>query len=99
MSATAEERLARIEADIAAVKQIMAEQFGAFNLRLDEVVVSQMRSLGKRMALVEDHVRELREDRAREEGKKAGSRAVLAALLGVLSACAGAVGAFIGRLL
>ena len=99
MSATEGERLARIEADIAAVKQIMAEQFGAFNLRLVEVVVSQMRSLGKRMALVEDHARELREYRAREEGKKAGSRAVLATLLGVLSACAGAVGAFIGRML
>lgn len=97
MSATAEERLARIEADIAAVKQIMAEQFGAFNLRLDEVVVSQMRSLGKRMALVEDHVRELREDRAREEGKKAGSRAVLVGLLMVVSALSSAVGAVITK--
>lgn len=98
MSATAEERLARIEADIAAVKQIMAEQFGAFNLRLDEVVVSQMRSLGKRMALVEDHVRELREYRAREEGKKAGSRAVVAAIIGLVSGLGGVVGAVVSRM-
>lgn len=42
MSATAEERLARIEAQLAGLNQ-----------RLDEVVISQLRDHGKRLAALE----------------------------------------------
>lgn len=98
MTVTPEERLARIEGELAAMKQIIADQFSAFNLRLDDVVASQVRNLGKRLSAVEEHVHELREHRAREEGKKAGSKAVLTAIIGLVSGLGGVVGAVVSRM-
>lgn len=81
-----EARLARMEA-----------KMDALHARIDDVVVTQMKDLSKRTREMETEVRKLREDQAREEGKKAGSRAVLAAILAGVSACGGIVGAGISK--
>ena len=62
MSATAEERLARIEAQLAGLNQ-----------RLDEVVISQLKDHGKRLAALER--RQVRRGRGRGRGHR--GRAVL----------------------
>ena len=81
-----EARLARIET-----------KMDALHTRIDEVVVTQLKDQGKRMRDLESEVRDLREDRAREEGKKAGSKAVLVGIFAVVSAASSALGAIITR--
>lgn len=89
--------MARMEAELAALKLLIAEQFAALNIRLDESLVSQVRSIGKRVFTVEADVRDLRESAAREDGKRAGSKAVLVGLLMVVSALSSAVGAVVTK--
>ena len=97
MGVTPEERMARMETELAALKLLIAEQFAALNIRLDESLVSQVRSIGKRVFTVEADVRDLRESAAREDGKRAGSKAVLAGLLMVVSALSTALGTVISK--
>ena len=81
-----EARLARMEA-----------KMDALHARIDDVVVTQLRDQGKRMRELESEVRDLREDRAREDGKKAGSKAVLVGLFAGVSGLASIVGAMITK--
>ena len=81
-----EARLARIET-----------KMDALHTRIDEVVVTQLKDQGKRMRDLESEFRDLREDRAREEGKKAGSKAVLVGIFAGVSAASSALGAIITR--
>lgn len=81
-----EARLARMEA-----------KMDALHARIDDVVVTQLRDQGKRMRELESEVRDLREDRAREDGKRAGSRAVLVGLFAGVSGLASIVGAMITK--
>lgn len=81
-----EARLARMEA-----------KMDALHARIDDVVVTQLRDQGKRMRELESEVRDLREDRAREDGKRAGSKAVLVGLFAGVSGLASIVGAMITK--
>lgn len=81
-----ESRLARIEA-----------KMDALHTRIDDVVVTQLRDQGKRMRELESEVRGLREDRAREDGKKAGSKAVLVGLFAGVTGLASFVSAMITK--
>ena len=49
-----EERLARLEAEMTALKCSMLDQFTALNLRLDEVIISQVKDHGKRIQALEE---------------------------------------------
>ena len=51
---TPEERLARLEAEMTALKCGMLDQFTALNLRLDEVIISQVKDHGKRIQALEE---------------------------------------------
>lgn len=82
-----EARLARMEA-----------KMDALHARIDDVVVTQMRDLGKRTREMEAEIRNLREHQAREDGQRAGRRAVLAAILAGVSACGGIVGAIVSKI-
>ena len=81
-----EARLARMEA-----------KMDALHARIDDVVVTQLRDQGKRMRELESEVRDLREDRAREDGKKAGSKAVLGVLLAIVAALSSAISAMVTK--
>ena len=50
---TPEERLARLEAELSALKASIMAQFAALNLRLDEVIISQVKDHGKRIQVLE----------------------------------------------
>ncbi len=50
---TPEERLARLEAELSALKASIMAQFAALNLRLDEVIISQVKDHGKRIQTLE----------------------------------------------
>ena len=50
---TPEERLARLEAELSALKASIMAQFAALNLRLDEVIISQVQDHGKRIQALE----------------------------------------------
>ena len=54
MTVSPEERLARLEAEMTALKCSMLDQFTALNLRLDEVIISQVKDHGKRMQALEN---------------------------------------------
>ncbi|GEM_PF-2030598 len=82
-----EARLARIET-----------KMDALHTRIDEVVVTQLKDQGKRMRDLESEVRDLREDRARNEGKKAGSKAVWVGLIAIVSAASSAISAVITKM-
>lgn len=69
-----------------------AVQLARVNAKLD-LVLAQMSAMADRMREVELEVRQLREERAREEGKKAGSKAVLGVLVSLLSLVGGVLGA------
>jgi len=86
MTVTPEERMGRYEAELAGLRALIAEQFAALNTRLDENVISQVRGLSKRVLTIEVALQKLKENAAREEGKRAGRRAILAGLFGVVSA-------------
>ncbi|WP_298997080.1 hypothetical protein [uncultured Desulfovibrio sp.] len=70
----------------------------ALHTRIDEVVVTQLKDQGKRMRDLESEVRDLREDRARNEGKKAGSKAVWVGLIAIVSAASSAISAVITKM-
>ena len=53
MTVSPEERLARLEAEMTALKCSMLDQFTALNLRLDEVIISQVKDHGKRIQALE----------------------------------------------
>ena len=71
----------------------LAIKLAQLNAKLD-LLLSQFGDMADRLREVELEVRQLREERAREEGKKAGSKAVLTALVSLLSLLGGAVGAY-----
>lgn len=71
----------------------LAIKLAQLNAKLD-LLLSQFGDMADRLREVELEVRQLREERAREEGKKAGSKAVLAVLFSLLSLLGGAVGAY-----
>ena len=50
---TPEERFARLETEVSALKQSIMAQFAALNLRLDEVIISQVKDHGKRIQALE----------------------------------------------
>lgn len=75
----------------------MEAKMDALHARIDEVVVTQLRDQGKRMRELESEVREMREYRAREDGKKAGSKAVLGVLLAIVAALSSAISAMVTK--
>lgn len=70
-----------------------AVQLARVNTKLD-LVLAQMADMAARLREVELEVRQLREERAREEGKKAGSKAVWGVLVSLLSFIGGVLGAY-----
>lgn len=86
-----------METELAALKLLIAEQFAALNIRLDESLVSQVRSVGKRVLMVEADVRDLRENAAHEKGKRAGSKAVIVGLLMAVSTASSILGVVISK--
>ena len=97
MTATPEERMGRYEAELAGLRALIAEQFAALNTRLDENVISQVRGLSKRTLANETALQELRENAAREDGKRAGSRAMLFGMFGGVSALSSIITALITK--
>ena len=83
-----ESRLSRIEALLE-----------AFNKRLEDVILTQLRDHGKRVRDLEDRIAAMAETCARERGRQSGSRAALAVVMTVVSSFGGCLGAFVGRLL
>lgn len=71
-----------------------AIQLAQLHAKLDLLLVQQG-AMTERLREVEQEVRQLREERAREEGKKAGSKAVLGVLVSLLSLACGAIGAYL----
>lgn len=71
-----------------------AIQLAQLNAKLD-LLLAQQGATTERLREVEQEVRQLREERAREEGKKAGSKAVLGVLVSLLSLVCGAIGAYL----
>ena len=71
----------------------LAIKLAQLNAKLD-LLLAQFGDMADRLREVELEVRQLREERAREEGKKAGSKAVLTVLVSLLSLLGGAVGAY-----
>lgn len=69
-----------------------AVQLAQLNTKLD-LLLAQLGDMAARLHEVELEVRQLREAQAREEGKKAGGKAVLTVLVGVLSLLGGFLGA------
>lgn len=72
----------------------LAIKLAQLNAKLD-LLLSQNGDMADRLREVELEVRQLREERAREEGKKAGSKAVLGVLVSLLSLACGAIGAYL----
>lgn len=70
-----------------------AIQLAQLNAKLD-LLLAQLGAMTERLREVELEVRQLREERAREEGKKAGSKAVLTVLVTLLSFASGVLGAY-----
>ena len=70
-----------------------AIQLAQLNAKLD-LLLAQLGAMTERLREVELEVRQLREERAREEGKKAGSKAVITVLVTLLSFASGVLGAY-----
>lgn len=70
-----------------------AIQLAQLNAKLD-LLLAQLGDMAERLREVELEVRQLREERAREEGKKAGSRAVIGVVISLLSFVGGVLGAY-----
>ena len=70
-----------------------AIQLAQLNAKLD-LLLAQLGAMTERLREVELEVRQLREERAREEGKKAGSKAVITVLVALLSFASGVLGAY-----
>lgn len=81
-----EARLARIEAMIA-----------AFNQRLDEAILTQLKDHGKRIRELEDNLHELQRLQAIEAGRHQGGKAMLSILLSVAGTLGGIAGTLIMR--
>lgn len=70
-----------------------AVQLARVNSKLD-LLLAQLGDMTDRLREVELEVRQLREERAREEGKKAGTRAVIGVVISLLSFVGGVLGAY-----
>ncbi len=70
-----------------------AVQLARLNAKLD-LLLAQLGDATDRLREVELEVRQLREARVLEEGKKAGSRAVIGVLISLLSFVSGVLGAY-----
>lgn len=70
-----------------------AIQLAQLNAKID-LLLAQLGAMTERLREVELEVRQLREERARDEGKKAGSKAVLTVLVTLLSFASGVLGAY-----
>ena len=71
----------------------LAIKLAQLNAKLD-LLLAQLGAMTERLREVELEVRQLREERAREEGKKAGSKAVITVLVTLLSFASGVLGAY-----
>lgn len=77
---------AELATQIARMEAKMEARFDAMQASQGEVTT--------RVSVIEGDVRIIRENAAREEGKKAGSKAVLTVLVSVLSVAGGILGAY-----